>query len=164
MAAMAISMSQRRLATEDGCKNSGPNSRRHYLGHDDETHGVYMPPFKLSRMMKQVDDKRSVEYQRLTWDALRKSINGLANKLNVTNIKYIIPEIFTENLIRGRGLFCQSCMKSQTASPWFTNVLAALVAVVNTKFPEVGQLLLGRLVLQFQRAFDLKDKPQLQFQ
>ncbi|KAM1075425.1 hypothetical protein ACFX2B_020041 [Malus domestica] len=52
MAAMAISMSQRRLATEDGRKNSGPNSRRHYLGHDDETHGVYIPPFKLSRMMK----------------------------------------------------------------------------------------------------------------
>lgn len=90
MAAMAISMSQRRLATEDGRKKSGPNSRRHYLGHDDETHGVYIPPFKLSRMMKQVEDKRSVEYQRLTWDALRKSINGLVNKLNATNIKYCI--------------------------------------------------------------------------
>ncbi|KAM2973496.1 hypothetical protein FF2_020045 [Malus domestica] len=123
MAAMAISMSQRRLATEDGRKNSGPNSRRHYLGHDDETHGVYIPPFKLSRMMKQVEDKRSVEYQRLTWDALRKSINGPVNKLNATNIKR-----------------------------------------VNTRFPEVGQILLGRLVLQFRRAFDIKDKPGIQFQ
>jgi pre-mRNA-splicing factor CWC22 len=39
-------------------------------------------------------------------------------------------------------------MKSQMASPTFTPVFAALVAVVNTKFPEIGQLLLHRLILQ----------------
>ena len=50
--------------------------------------------------------------------------------------------------MRGKGLFCRSIMKSQMASPTFTPVFAALVAVVNTKFPEIGQLLLHRLVLQ----------------
>ncbi|KDP22856.1 hypothetical protein JCGZ_00443 [Jatropha curcas] len=123
--------------------------------------GVYIPPFKLARMMKEVQDKSSVEYQRLTWDALRKSINGLVNKVNATNIKNIIPELFSENLIRGRGLFCRSCMKSQMASPGFTDVFAALVAVVNTKFPEVGELLLRRIVLQLKRAYKRNDKPQL---
>uniref|UniRef100_A0A803QJ89 MI domain-containing protein n=1 Tax=Cannabis sativa TaxID=3483 RepID=A0A803QJ89_CANSA len=123
--------------------------------------GVYIPPFKLARMLKEVDDKSSVEYQRLTWDALRKSINGLVNKVNATNIKNIIPELFAENLIRGRGLFCRSCMKSQMASPGFTDVFAALVAVVNTKFREVGDLLLRRIVLQLKRAYKRNDKPQL---
>ncbi|XP_010539545.1 PREDICTED: pre-mRNA-splicing factor CWC22 homolog [Tarenaya hassleriana] len=123
--------------------------------------GVYIPPFKLARMMKEVQDKSSVEYQRLTWDALRKSINGLVNKVNASNIKNIIPELFAENLIRGRGLFCRSCMKSQMASPGFTDVFAALVAVVNTKFPEVGDLLLRRIVLQLKRAYKRNDKPQL---
>ncbi|KAL1300695.1 hypothetical protein HN51_045338 [Arachis hypogaea] len=123
--------------------------------------GVYIPPFKLARMMKEVQDKSSAEYQRLTWDALRKSINGLVNKVNATNIKNIIPELFAENLIRGRGLFCRSCMKSQMASPGFTDVFAALVAVVNTKFPEVGDLLLRRIVLQLKRAYKRNDKPQL---
>ncbi|KAJ4959848.1 hypothetical protein NE237_019758 [Protea cynaroides] len=50
--------------------------------------GVYIPPFKLARMMKEMQDKSSIEYQRMTWDALRrmtwdalrKSINGLVNK------------------------------------------------------------------------------------
>lgn len=120
--------------------------------------GVYIPPFKLARMMKEVEDKSSVEYQRMTWDALRKSINGLVNKVNATNIKNIIPELFAENLIRGRGLFCRSCMKSQMASPGFTDVFAALVAVVNTKFPEVGDLLLRRIILQLQRAYKRNDK------
>ncbi|GAB4835181.1 hypothetical protein Ancab_000090 [Ancistrocladus abbreviatus] len=125
------------------------------------TGGIYIPPFKLARMMREVEDKSSVEYQRLTWDALRKSINGLVNKVNSTNIKNIIPELFGENLIRGRGLFCRSCMKSQMASPGFTDVFAALVAVVNTKFPEVGDLLLRRIALQFKRAYRRNDKPQL---
>ncbi|KAJ9185406.1 hypothetical protein P3X46_005044 [Hevea brasiliensis] len=94
-------------------------------------------------------------------DALRKSINGLVNKINASNIKNIIPELFLENLIRGRGLFCRSCMKSQIASPAFTDVLAALVAILNTKVPEVGNLLLRRIVLQLKRAYKRNDKPQL---
>ncbi len=53
-----------------------------------------------------------------------------------------------QNLVRGRGLFCRSIMKSQMASPTFSPVYAALVAVINTKFPEIGDLLLNRIVLQ----------------
>nr|GMD18042.1 pre-mRNA-splicing factor CWC22 homolog [Ipomoea batatas] len=109
--------------------------------------GIYIPPFKLARMMKEIQDKSSVQYQRMTWDALRKSINGLVNKLNATNINNIIPELFAENLIRGRGLFCRSCMKSQMASPGFTDVFAALVAVVNTKFPVMTVLKLLLVLL-----------------
>ncbi|KAI3944860.1 hypothetical protein MKW92_022528 [Papaver armeniacum] len=123
--------------------------------------GVYIPPYKLARMIRDVEDKSSPEYQRLSWDALRRSINGLVNKVNATNIKNIIPELFAENLIRGRGLFCRSCMKSQMASPGFSDVFAALSAVVNTKFPEVGKLLFRRIVLQLKRAYKRNDKPQL---
>ncbi len=32
----------------------------------------------------------------MTWDALRKSLNGLVNKVNITNIKHILPEFFGE--------------------------------------------------------------------
>lgn len=44
----------------------------------------------------------SVEYQRMSWEALKKSINGLVNKVAVSNIKDIIFEILEENIIRGR--------------------------------------------------------------
>ncbi|KAJ8499342.1 hypothetical protein OPV22_009894 [Ensete ventricosum] len=125
------------------------------------TGGIYIPPHRMAQMMREVQDKSSEAYQRLSWDALRKSINGLVNKVNATNIKNIVPELFMENLIRGRGLFCRSCMKSQMASPGFTDVFAALVAVVNTKFPLIGRLLVVRIVLQLKRAFKRNDKPQL---
>lgn len=52
-------------------------------------------------------------------------------------------------------------MKSQMASPTFTHIFAALVAVVNTKFPELGELLLKRIILQLKRAFKRNDKPVL---
>ena len=80
-------------------------------------------------------------------------------QVSTANIKNILPELFSENLMRGRGLFCQSLMKAQMASPSFTPVYAALVAVVNTKFPELGELLLHRVIAQFKRAYKRNDKP-----
>ncbi len=65
--------------------------------------GVYVPPARLRALQAQITDKTSVEYHRLAWDALKKSINGLINKVNTANIKHIVPEMFNENLIRGRG-------------------------------------------------------------
>ncbi len=121
--------------------------------------GVYMPPARLRAMQAEAaKDKASAEYQRVTWDALRKSITGIVNRVNVGNIKHVVPELFQENLIRGRGLFARSVMKAQAASLPFTPVFAALVAILNTKLPQVGDLVLTRLISQFRRAFKRNDK------
>jgi len=46
--------------------------------------GVYIPPFKMARLRKHMSqDKMSEAYQRVQWDSLRKSINGLLNKVCV---------------------------------------------------------------------------------
>jgi hypothetical protein len=55
--------------------------------------GAYIPPFKLAQMLKEVDDKASPEYQRMTWDALRKSINGLVNKVKRRSLSHC-PQAF----------------------------------------------------------------------
>ena len=44
------------------------------------------------------------------------------------------------------------------ASPTFTHVYAALAAVVNSKFPNIGELLLKRLILNFKRGYRRNDK------
>ncbi|KAK4940147.1 pre-mRNA-splicing factor cwc22 [Elasticomyces elasticus] len=120
--------------------------------------GTYIPPARLRALQAEISDKTSKEYQRMSWEALKKSINGLINKVNVSNIKYIVPELFGENLVRGRGLFCRSIMKAQAASLPFTPIYAAMAAIVNTKLPQVGELLLNRLVVQFRKAFKRNDK------
>ncbi|KAK4507592.1 hypothetical protein PRZ48_001327 [Zasmidium cellare] len=120
--------------------------------------GTYIPPARLKALQAQITDKTSKEYQRMAWEALKKSINGLINKVNVSNIKHIVPELFNENLVRGRGLFCRSIMKAQAASLPFTPIYAAMVAIVNTKLPQVGELLINRLIIQFRKAFKRNDK------
>ncbi|PNP57926.1 hypothetical protein THARTR1_02084 [Trichoderma harzianum] len=120
--------------------------------------GTYIPPARLRALQAQITDKTSKEYQRMAWEALKKSINGLINKVNTANIKHIVPELFGENLIRGRGLFCRSIMKAQAASLPFTPIYAAMAAIVNTKLPQVGELLIRRLIMQFRKGFKRNDK------
>ena len=120
--------------------------------------GRYVPPARLRELQQQITDKTSKEYQRMAWEALKKSINGLINKVNSSNIKHIVPELFAENLIRGKGLFARSVMRAAAASTPFIPIYACLVAIVNTKLPQVGELLLHRLVSQFKKAFKRNDK------
>ena len=120
--------------------------------------GVYVPPFKLARLKEEITDQNSAEAQRFQWENLRKSIKGLVNRVSSSNIKECVQELFVENLVRGRGLFVRSVLQAQMASPVFTNVFAALIAVVNSKLPDVGDLLLRRIVLQLRRAYVRNDE------
>jgi len=43
--------------------------------------GVYVPPARLRVLQAQFTDKNTKEYQRMAWEALKKSINGLINKV-----------------------------------------------------------------------------------
>lgn len=123
-----------------------------------KTGGAYIPPAKLRMMRAEITDKSSAQYQRISWEALKKSIHGYINKINTGNIAIIIKELLRENIVRGRGLLCRSVIQAQAASPTFTHVYAALVAAINSRFPNIGELLLKRLVVQFKRGFKRNDK------
>ncbi|KAJ1859241.1 pre-mRNA-splicing factor cwc22, partial [Coemansia sp. RSA 638] len=124
--------------------------------------GRYMPPTLKRKMMADAASRGDAKegQQRESWDQLKKRINGPVNKANIGNIKDIIVELFGANLVRGRGLLCRSLMRAQSQSTSFTAVYAALIAVINTKLPLIGELMVTRLVLQFRRAFKRDDKGQ----
>ena len=63
-----------------------------------------------------------------------------------------------QNLVRGKGLLCRSLIRSQIASPTYTPVFASLVAVINCKLPDVGALLVTRLIMQFRRSLKRNDR------
>lgn len=141
-------------------KKEGPDRKRKETDMlNTRTGGAYIPPARLRMMQAAITDKASMAYQRLAWEALKKSIHGHINKINVGNIGIIIKELLRENIVRGRGLLCRSVIQAQAASSTFTNVYAALVAAINSRFPNIGELLLKRLVIQFKRGFKRNDKP-----
>lgn len=123
--------------------------------------GRYIPRAKLRALEAQLNIvKDPKEQQRAHWDTLRKSINRLINQVNNDNIKVIVQDIFAHNLIRGRGVFCRYIMKAQAQAQPFTPVYAALAAIINSKLPQVGELLVTRLIIQFRRAFKSNNKAQ----
>ncbi|OLY77681.1 Pre-mRNA-splicing factor CWC22 [Smittium mucronatum] len=130
--------------------------------------GVYIPPARMREMEEQkviseplsakkkheLEKNRQKEY----WEKLKKGVRGLVNKVNVTNIKEISHQIFDQNLIRGRGLFCRYIIRAQSQSQTFTPVYSALVSVINSRLPILGELLINRLVIQFRKAYQRDDK------
>ena len=60
--------------------------------------------------------------------------------------------------MRGIGLVGRAIIKAQMASPNFTHVYAALVAVLNTKLPDIAFLIIRRVILQFRRALQRNNK------
>jgi len=126
------------------------------------TGGAYIPPFKLARLKEEALKAAEGDYvqkQRIEWEELRKGLNGLVNKASKDNIHTIVFQTLKGfNLIRGRGLLVRNLMRAQLASPGFTHIFAAFVAVINSKLPDIGNLLLTRLVLQFRRAKRRNDR------
>nr|CDS35291.1 pre mRNA splicing factor CWC22 [Hymenolepis microstoma] len=123
-----------------------------------KTGGAYIPPARLRQMQTKITDKSTDAYQRIAWEALKKSIQGLINRVNVSNVSQVVRQLLMENIVRGRGLLVKSLITSQMTSTAFTHIFAALIAIINTKFPQIGELLLKRLINEFQKAFRRNQK------
>lgn len=59
----------------------------------------------------------------------------------------------TSFLFNFRGLLARSVLQAQAASPIFTHVYAAVVSIINSKFPQIGELILKRLILNFRKSY-----------
>ena len=164
------------------------SARRDDCGGGEEERSVYIPPAKRRLLEEQRKAEQEAEaaasaekedgegksyadreapkkevtpihIQRQTWENLLKSINGTINRLSPSTIKPLIHSLFTDaNLIRGRGVLSRSILKATLASPQFTPAYASLMAVVNTKLPECGELLLTRAILEFRRGYKRRDR------
>ena len=121
-----------------------------------------MPPHKMRAVLAELQkaDPASEEHQKYQWELLRKSINGIVNKVSVSNISHIVLELFNENLLRGRGLVAKALMKAQMASVGHSHVFVALLSALNTKLPDVVRLLVHRIIHAFQKAYRRKQKIQ----
>ena len=103
--------------------------------------GMYISPACLRAMQEAASlDKSSLEYQRLSWDALCKSIMGIVNRVNITNIKQIVLElpVFYENLIRVRGLFTSMLRPPICRLPRFAALLSSTPSCLKSESRRVG--------------------------
>ncbi len=123
----------------------------------------YIPPFKMNKIIADIrakNDTKSEDYQKIMWDLLSKSINGIINKVNISNIQNIIYELFNENLLRGQGLLIKCIIRGQLTSSNYTPIYAALICVLNSKLPFIGNLYIRRYIALFKKAYKESNKIQ----
>lgn len=177
---------QQLAASSDGKNNNNNNNRRLKNNFMEDNVGVYIPPAKrrMLEMERKLDaenksndnnininttssdDRPSksltttpITVQRQSWENLKRSINGTINRLSPSTIKPLIHTLFTTaNLLRGRGILARSLLRASQASPQYAPSYAALMAVINTKLPECGELLLTRAILAFRRGYKTRDR------
>ncbi len=139
----------------------------------NSAHGVYIPPFRRRQLEKEGQNTQSktedetvqpvsvppMHVQRQKWEDLKKSVNGTINRLNTRTIKDLIHALFKNaNLLRGKGLLAKAILRAATTSPGYCPVYASLIAVINTKLPEIGELIVVRAILMFRRSYARQDR------
>jgi pre-mRNA-splicing factor CWC22 len=131
---------------------------------------AYIPPAKRRKLLEQQQQSGEgsaaaalLLRQQETWIEEQRAIHGTINRLNATTIKPLIQELFQKvNLIRMRGVLCKSTLTAALSSPKYSNVYAALISVINSKLPEVGELVVARAILSFRRHYQRREKGQCQ--
>mmetsp|Transcript_4465 Transcript_4465/g.12900 ORF Transcript_4465/g.12900 Transcript_4465/m.12900 type:complete len:973 (+) Transcript_4465:221-3139(+) len=127
---------------------------------DGET---YSSAFPNGEVVTVVNTETRLHEQRETWQEQRKVINGTINRLNAGTIKILIQDLFQKvNLVRLRGPLCKSVLSAAVSSPKYSDVYAAIIAVVNSKLPEVGELMVKRTILSFRRYYKQREKASFQ--
>lgn len=95
--------------------------------------------------------RSSESYQKSRWRELRRAIDReLSSK---DPVQTVCVELFKLNLIRGGNLLIRTIMEKQMNSPRFTTRYAAITAVINSKFENIGKSLVTQLVLQFRKSY-----------
>jgi pre-mRNA-splicing factor CWC22 len=122
-----------------------------------ENDGIYLAPFRVAALRSRATLERP-ERQRLEWETLRKTINGVVNRSNKSNAADCVVDLLNVNLVRGMGLLVRSLMRAQVVSHNFSPVYAAVVAAINTRLPELGDVLLARLIAQLKRGMEERDR------
>lgn len=77
-------------------------------------------------------DYFSDENQRVAWKAMYISINDLIGKLSANNCEEISKALLQENILWGRGIFCQSLMQAQLKFIQNTDLYAFVAAYINS--------------------------------
>ena len=84
---------------------------------------------------------------------------GIVNQANITNIMQIVPELFMRASFVGGGCLRGVSWKLKLPVCHICQFFfAALVVITNTKLPQVGELVLTRIISQFRKSFNRNNK------
>lgn len=87
------------------------------------------------------------------WARLKTSIDLLVDKANKDNIGIISVELLKLNLYRGKFLFVKKIMRTSKRHDKPAWILASLVNIINWKIPEIGEILINKMIVEFKNDY-----------
>ena len=119
---------------------------------------AYVPPHKRAQQAD-ATDLQGEAVQKSTWEALRKHIHGIVNRVSVETLADLVPALIQGgNLIRGRGLLARAVVSACVITPSYVPVYSALIAALNPLLPEIGSLVARRAVRELKRGMRKRDR------
>lgn len=111
-----------------------------------------MNPDKISK-----DIENDVVIQKENWERLATHIATVVGSLKPSTVEQCYRNLLQSNLIRGKEILASSVLKYQTD---FNQGMAsaALVALVNSEFPEFGDLVIREAIARFISGYKSNDK------
>ena len=92
--------------------------------------------------------------QRESWNNLKRRIRDLILSVDSENVAGVAVQLFSKcNLVRGRGLVASEIIRSSEQGKSKAPILAALTAIINSRIPEIGELMLSRCIHEWQRTW-----------
>ncbi|KAK6465018.1 armadillo-type protein [Scheffersomyces coipomensis] len=105
------------------------------------------------------DQQPNESIQKAHWKKTKHRLQYLiGTKLTNTTIPEVSLDLFKINLIRYQGLLVRIIMNQQLRNISSTAILSSLVSILNSKIPDIGELLINRLILQFRKNVDVRKK------
>lgn len=95
----------------------------------------------------------ALKYQQQRWKSLKRTINEKVDLLSIDNVAETSRSLFQVNISKGKGLLVRQIMKRSLDDGSRNPQLAQFTQAVSRSIPEVGALLVKRLVLRFKQAF-----------
>ncbi|CAF4631754.1 unnamed protein product, partial [Rotaria sp. Silwood2] len=74
-------------------------------------------------------------------------------QVNQSNLPTIIPQLVQNNMVHARGILACAIIQAQDESPDNTKVYAALISIINPKFPQISQLICKRVISLYRESF-----------
>ena len=86
----------------------------------ERSNNACIPPSKRKQLSQ---ESGSMFHQKENWEQLREAINGIMNRLNESNIKDLIENLYSNaNLLRRRGLLLKNIPKAITVNLSYSHI------------------------------------------
>lgn len=95
--------------------------------------------------------------QRKLWLELRRAIGKHVARVNKSNVHHVSVKLFETNCVRGRGILARAVLANVLTEPDKHTVFALLVALLNLKIPQIGELVAARTVALWKHLYMKND-------